>query len=68
MHRPGIDPFIIGDKSRALCRYGILTRSEDHVPMMSLVESAQERFQAKMELCRLFQYAREPEPYRGGKL
>ena len=35
--------------------------------MMSLTQSAQERFQAK-KLCALFQYARYPEPYQGGKL
>lgn len=68
MHRPGIDPFIIGDKSRALCRYGILTRSEDPEPLISVPLEAQKRFSGKMELCRLFQYAREAEPYRGGKL
>ena len=61
--RHGIAPFIIDDKNRALYQYGILAWSQDHVPMMSLVESAQERFQVKVELCRLFKYAREPEEF-----
>ena len=61
--RHGIAPFIIDDKSRSLYQYGILAWSQDHVPMLSLVESAQERFQAKIELCRLFKYAREPEEF-----
>jgi hypothetical protein len=56
--RHGIDPFIIDDKNRSLYQYGILAWSQDHVPMMSLVEIAQERFRAKAELCRLFKYAR----------
>lgn len=44
MYRPGIDPFIIGDKSRALCQYGILTRSQDHEPLISVPLEAQKRF------------------------
>lgn len=44
MHRPGIDPFIIGDKSRALCRYGILPRNEDPEPLISVSLEAQKRF------------------------
>lgn len=61
--RFGITPFIIDDKNRAIYQYGILAWSQDHVPMISLVQSAQDRFRAKIELCRLFKYARELEEY-----
>ena len=64
--RYSIVPFIISDKRRALYQHAILTWSQDHAPMMSLIQSAQERFQAKTELCRLFKYAREPEEFEEG--
>lgn len=66
--RNGIDPFIIDDKRRGAYNRGIAAWSEDHGPLMSVSLEAQKRFQGKMELCALFQYARYPEPYRGGKL
>ena len=66
--RHGIDPFIIDDKRRGAYNRGIAAWSEDHQPLMSVSLEAQKRFQGKMELCALFQYARYPEPYRGGKL
>ena len=66
--RHGIDPFIIDDKRRGAYNRGIVAWSEDHQPLMSVSLEAQKRFQGKMELCALFQYARYPEPYRGGKL
>ena len=66
--RHGIDPFIIDDKRRGAYNRGIAAWSEDHEPLMSVSLEAQKRFQGKMELCALFQYARYPEPYRGGKL
>ena len=66
--RHGIDPFIIDDKRRGAYNRGIAAWNEDHEPLMSVSLEAQKRFQSKMELCALFQYARYPEPYRGGKL
>ena len=66
--RHGIDPFIIDDKRRSAYNRGIAAWSEDHEPLMSVSIEAQKRFQGKMELCALFQYARYPEPYRGEKL
>ena len=66
--RHGIDPFIIDDKRRGAYNRGIAAWNEDHEPLMSVSLEAQKRFQGKMELCALFQYARYPEPYRGGKL
>ena len=66
--RHGIDPFIIDDKRRGAYNRGIAAWSKDHEPLMSVSFEAQKRFQGKMELCALFQYARYPEPYRGGKL
>ena len=66
--RHGIDPFIIDDKRRGAYNRGIAAWSDDHEPLISVSLEAQKRFQGKMELCALFQYARYPEPYRGGKL
>ena len=64
----GIDPFIIDDKRRGAYNRGIADWSEDHELLISVSLEAQKRFQDKMELCELFQYARYLEPYRGGKL
>lgn len=58
--RHGVDPFIIDDKRRAPYNRGITTWSEDHAPLISVSLEAQKRFQGKMELCNLFQYARYP--------
>ena len=62
MHRPGFDPFLIGDKSRALCRYGILTRSEDPEPLISVPLEAQKRFSAQINLQKLQEYAQRYKP------
>ncbi len=67
--RHGIDPFIIDDKRRGAYNRGIAAWSDDdHAPLISVSLEAQKRFQGKMELCALFQYARYPESYRGGRL
>jgi hypothetical protein len=58
--RHGVDPFIIDDKRRAPYNRGIAAWSEDHEPFMAVSLEAQKRFQGKMELCNLFQYARYP--------
>lgn len=58
--RHGVDPFIIDDKRRAPYNRGIAAWSEDHEPLMAVSLEAQKRFQGKMELCNLFQYARYP--------
>ena len=65
--RHGVDPFVIDDKRRGAYNRGITAWSEDHAPLISVSLEAQKRFQGKMELCKLFQYARYPEPYQGGK-
>ena len=65
--RHEIDPFIIDDKRRGAYNRGIAVWSDDHAPLISVSLKAQKRFQGKMELCKLFQYARHPEPYQGGK-
>ena len=59
---------IIDDKDIDTYQRGIAAWNEDHEPLMSISLEAQKRFQGKMELCALYQYARYPEPYRGGKL
>ena len=64
--RHGVDPFVIDDKRRDAYNHGIAAWSDDHAPLISISLEAQKRFQGKMELCKLFQYARYPEPYRGG--
>ena len=64
--RHGVDPFVIDGKRRDAYNHGIAAWSDDHAPLISISLEAQKRFQGKMELCKLFQYARYPEPYRGG--
>ena len=59
---------LIDDKRRGAYNRGIAAWSDDHAPLISVSLEAQKRFQGKMELCKLFQYARYPEPYQGGKL
>jgi len=66
--RHGVDPFIIDDKHRGAYNRGITAWSADREQLMSVSLDAQARFQSKMEVCKLFQYARFPEPYRGSKL
>ena len=61
--RHGIDPFIIDDKRRGAYNRGIAAWSKDREPLMPVSLEAQKRFQGKMELCALFQYAREPEEF-----
>lgn len=62
--RHGIDPFIIDDKRRGAYNRGIASWGDNHEPLMSVAIESQKRFQSKMELCRLFQYARHPESYK----
>ena len=62
--RHGIDPFIIDDKHRGAYNRGIASWSADCKQLMSVSLDAQARFQSKMEVCKLFQYARYPETYR----
>lgn len=64
--RHGVDPFIIDDKKRGAYNRGIASWSTDPDPLMSVSLEAQNRFHSKMEMCRLLQYARYPEPYKGG--
>lgn len=59
--RFGIDPFIIDDKRRGAYIRGIVAWDADPDQLISVSLEAQERFQGKMELCKLFQYARGPE-------
>lgn len=66
--RHGVDPFIIDDKRRGAYNRGIAAWGTNPNLLMSISLDAQKRFQGKMELCALFQYARPPESYRGGKL
>ena len=62
--RHGVDPFIIDDKNRGAYNRGIAAWTDDRQPLLSVSLEAQKRFQGKIELCKLFQYARYPEPYR----
>ena len=62
--RHGIDPFIIDDKHRGAYNRGIAAWSDDHAPLMTVSLDAQARFQSKMEMCKLSQYARDPDAYR----
>lgn len=64
--RHGVDPFIIDDKKRGAYNRGIASRSTDPDLLISVSLEAQNRFQSKMELCRLLQYARYPEQYKEG--
>lgn len=64
--RHGID--LIDDKRRDAYNCGIAAWNEDHEPLMSVSFEVQKHFQDKIELCALFQYARYPKPYRGGKI
>lgn len=58
--RYGIDPFIIDDKHRGAYNRGITNWIVDHNQLKSVALEAQKRFQGKMALCNLFQYARYP--------
>ena len=58
--RHGIDPFIVDDKHRGAYNRGIDKWDEDAAILMAVALEAQKRFQGKMELCKLFQYARYP--------
>ncbi len=64
--RHGIDPFIIDDKRRGAYNRGIAAWHDNHDLLLATALEAQKRFQAKMEVCRLLQYARSPEDYRKG--
>ena len=58
--RYGIDPFIIDDKRRASYYRGINAWKGDPDQLRTVALEAQRRFQGKMEICKLFQYARSP--------
>ena len=58
--RHGIDPFIIDDKRRGAYVRGIESWNSDRDSLTAVTLEAQKRFQGKMELCKLFQYARYP--------
>ena len=58
--RYGIDPFIIDDKRRGAYNRGIEEWETNQNQLILVTLEAQKRFQGKMELCNLFQYARYP--------
>lgn len=58
--RHGIDPFIIDDKHRGAYNRGISNWGSDRSQLTEVALDAQKRFQGKMALCNLFQYARYP--------
>ena len=59
--RYGIDPFIVDDKRRGAYNRGIAMWNESPEVFKTVCSEAQERFRAKMELCRLMQYRRLPK-------
>ena len=59
--RYGIDPFIIDDKRRGAYNQGIAMWDESPEVLRKVCLESQERFRAKMELCRLMQYRRLPQ-------
>lgn len=59
--RYGIDPFIVDDKRRGAYNRGIAMWDESPEVFKTVCSEAQERFRAKMELCRLMQYRRLPK-------
>ena len=59
--RYGIDPFIVDDKRRGAYNRGIALWDESPEVFRTVCGEAQERFRAKMELCRLMQYRRLPK-------
>lgn len=59
--RYGIDPFIIDDKRRGAYNRGIAMWDESPEVLRKVCLESQERFRAKMELCRLMQYRRLPK-------
>lgn len=59
--RYGIDPFIIDDKRRGGYNRGIAMWDESPEVFRKVCLESQERFRAKMELCRLMQYRRLPK-------
>ena len=59
--RYGVDPFIVDDKRRGAYNRGIAMWDESPEVFRTVCGEAQERFRAKMELCRLMQYRRLPK-------
>lgn len=59
--RYGVDPFIVDDKRRGTYNRGIAMWDESPEVFRTVCSKAQERFRAKMELCRLMQYRRLPK-------
>ena len=58
--RHGIDPFIVDDKRRSSYTRGIACWDDDPNVLKTAVLEAQERFQNKMDVCRLMNYHRQP--------
>lgn len=59
--RHGIDTFIIDNKRRGSYFSGIALWKDDPSKLYSVCQETQKRFQAKLELCNLFEYARYPK-------
>ena len=57
--RYNIDPFIIDDKRRSEYTKGIAAWDTNPEILMNAVRESQQRFQAKMEVCKLMQYERD---------
>ena len=57
--RNNIDPFIIDDKRRSEYTKGIAAWDTTPEILMNAVRESQQRFQAKMEVCKLMQYERD---------
>ena len=57
--RNNIDPFIIDDKRRSEYTRGIAAWDTNPEILMTAVRESQQRFQAKMEVCKLMQYERD---------
>jgi len=59
--RYGIDPFIIDDKRRGEYNLGIAQWDTNPEVLQKVVSEAQQRFQNKLDVCRLMQYHRPPK-------
>ena len=57
--RYNVDPFIIDDKRRSEYTRGIAAWDTNPEILMTAVRESQQRFQAKMEVCKLMQYERD---------
>ena len=59
--RYGIDPFIIDDKRRGEYNRGIAQWDTNPEVLPKVVSESQQRFQNKLDVCRLMQYHRPPK-------